>query len=94
MVSGFHGLNRDEGVAQMKRKLFIAFTLIVMFTFGEAVWARSTDDENNGEVESAVVVSAAVLNAGTGAAVGSSQKKRRRARRPLRRGRRGRRGKR
>ena len=77
----------------MKRKLFIAFTLILVFTFGEAVFARSTDAEDNGELESGVAVSAAVLNAGAGAAVGSSQK-RRRPRRHLRRGRRGRRGKR
>lgn len=77
----------------MKRKLFIAFTLIVVFMFAEAAWARSTDAEDNADVESSVAVNATVLSAGAGAAVGSFQK-RRRPRRHLRRGRRGRRGKR
>ena len=70
----------------MKRKLLIAFALIILFTFGESAWAASSNAHHDGN-EGRTVLNSGEAEAGAGAAA-ASYRRRRHARRHMRRARR------
>lgn len=69
--------------SHMKRKLFIAFTLIIVFTFAESAWAESANGHHNGN-EGRTVLNSGEPEVGAGAAA-ASYGRRRHARRHRRR---------